>query len=491
MATSLKTPKIFISYSWKPETNKQRTISLAERLTNDGVNVIIDVWHLAEGQDKYQFMERMVNDSEIDRVLIICNKDYSEKANAKKGGVGVESLIISDDIYKQADQKKFIPIIFERSTDGKEHVPTFVHSRIYIDLSNDSLFEEEYEKLLRNIYDKPLSRKPALGTPPAYLLEEDPTFLRTAHKVKTIENALINEKKNFQVFVDDYYETFILALKDFEISDEEINVAGQVDEVVLKRIEELKALRDDFIKFIETLFTYSAQLDVDKFISFIEKVLEFIMTHESSRYPIETVGYLKIDQYRFFISELFLYLTAVLLRKEKFKELGAILNGNFVSYSKKAERIQSFPFTILNQHVSSLDKFRNKRLNMSRISIKADLIKQRADNPKYSFDNLVECDIILYYTSIMLNETDKQFQWIRWWPYLTAYRTGELPILDKLVSAKHCEKISPLFGVNSFDELKQKIQRTNQIKADQLERYDFYFPYFMEVFDLEKMGSIK
>lgn len=37
----------------------------------DGVNVILDVWDLKNGQDKYVFMEQMVEDSEIKKVLSV------------------------------------------------------------------------------------------------------------------------------------------------------------------------------------------------------------------------------------------------------------------------------------------------------------------------------------------------------------------------------------------------------------------------------------
>ena len=61
--------KIFISYSWKPYTHKLKVIELAERLTNDGIHVILDDWDLKEGQDKYHFMEQMVNDDSVNKVL--------------------------------------------------------------------------------------------------------------------------------------------------------------------------------------------------------------------------------------------------------------------------------------------------------------------------------------------------------------------------------------------------------------------------------------
>jgi hypothetical protein len=37
---------------------------------------------------------------------------------------------------------------------------------LYIDLSSEEIFEENYDKLLRNIYQVPLFKKPSLGKPP-------------------------------------------------------------------------------------------------------------------------------------------------------------------------------------------------------------------------------------------------------------------------------------------------------------------------------------
>mgnify|MGYP006396389791 CR=1 FL=1 len=84
----METPKVFISYSWHPAGNQLWVIKLAERLMSDGIEVVLDVWDLKDGHDKNVFMERMVNDSSIAKVLVICNKDYSEKANRRTGGGG-------------------------------------------------------------------------------------------------------------------------------------------------------------------------------------------------------------------------------------------------------------------------------------------------------------------------------------------------------------------------------------------------------------------
>ncbi len=339
MATSTNAPKVFISYSWKPTANKQNTLKLAERLESEGVNVIIDEWNLTEGQDKYQFMEQMVNDPEVKRVLIICNKDYAEKANGKKGGVGIESLIISDEVYKKADQTKFIPVIFERDIDGKEFVPTFVKTRIYIDLSSDEVYENEYEKLMRNLFDKPASKRPPRGNPPGYILEEDSVFLRTSNKVNTIHNALVNDKRNYQLFIDDYYDTFLLALSDFEIQAKDFS-GIPIDDVIVNRIDQMKLLRNDYIYFLETIFTYSVQFESEKFISFFERLLEFKKVKQNIDYPNGTIGRYLLDHYTFFFYEVFLYTTVIMITKDKFRELGLLLDTGLIVSNLKSNKTE-------------------------------------------------------------------------------------------------------------------------------------------------------
>ena len=239
--------KIFISYSWKPNSNKVKVLSLAERLTNDGIHVILDDWDLKEGQDKYYFMEKMVNDPEVKKVLLICNNEYVEKANKKIGGVGIESLIVSDDIYNEADQTKFIPIVMEYKNE-KPCIPTFVNSRIFIDLSTEEHYEENYERLIRNIYNKPLSKRPPIGRMPIHLNDEDPIFLPTAHKVSAIKNALINQKDNSRLLIKDYLDTFINSLLLFKIDYKEVGPDNLI-QMVENSILELQSLKNDFIEF--------------------------------------------------------------------------------------------------------------------------------------------------------------------------------------------------------------------------------------------------
>lgn len=164
-----KPPKAFISYSWSTPGHCDRIRSYAERLVNDGVEVVLDQWDLLEGQDKNAFMEKMVSDKSVSHVLIFSDQEYAQKADNRKAGVGTESQIISQEVYDKVDQKKFIPIVCERQENDEPYLPVFLKSRIWIDFSSPESENENWERLLRVLYGRPIHEKPKLGKAPAYI----------------------------------------------------------------------------------------------------------------------------------------------------------------------------------------------------------------------------------------------------------------------------------------------------------------------------------
>src|SRR5438046_544322 len=123
-------PKVFISYSWSSPEHEAWVLEFASSLVESGVDVVLDKGDLKEGHDKFAFMERMVTDAEITKVLVVCDRGYAEKADIRKSGVGTESQIISAEVYAKADQSKFVPIVTELDEAGKAALPTYLRGRI-------------------------------------------------------------------------------------------------------------------------------------------------------------------------------------------------------------------------------------------------------------------------------------------------------------------------------------------------------------------------
>jgi hypothetical protein len=74
-------PKLFVSYSWSSPEHEQWVVKLASELVENDVDVILDKWDLKEGQESTKFMERMVTDPQVTKVIIVCDRVYAEKAD--------------------------------------------------------------------------------------------------------------------------------------------------------------------------------------------------------------------------------------------------------------------------------------------------------------------------------------------------------------------------------------------------------------------------
>lgn len=158
-------PKVFISYSWTSEDYKATVLKFAEALVDKSVDVILDRWDLLSGHDRFAFMEQSIK--KADKVLVLCDKKYTEKANARDGGVGTETAIITPDVYGHSNQEKFIPIIME----DFKCMPTYFKSRLGIDF-RDGHRVQGFEEILRAIYNRPANVKPPLGNPPEWVKEK-------------------------------------------------------------------------------------------------------------------------------------------------------------------------------------------------------------------------------------------------------------------------------------------------------------------------------
>lgn len=149
----IEKPKVFISYAWSSKEYDEKVIGFASRLMGDGIEVLLDKWNIDPGADTVNFMEKCVKDESVNYVLMLLDKKYVDKADGRKGGVGIETQIISNEVYNDAEQNKFIPIIFERDSDGKVYVPVYLKTRFYYDLTKENA-EEEYVNLVKIFMEK-------------------------------------------------------------------------------------------------------------------------------------------------------------------------------------------------------------------------------------------------------------------------------------------------------------------------------------------------
>lgn len=157
----MSAPRVFVSYSHDSNEHKEWVRKLATDLRTNGVDVTLDQWDLAAGQDIAAFMQRGITESE--RVLLACSEVYVSKADSGSGGVGYERLIVTAELVENIDTRKFIPIV--RNNPREPKTPIFLGPRLYIDFTRDQDYAAKLDELLREIHGVDRG-KPLLGPNP-------------------------------------------------------------------------------------------------------------------------------------------------------------------------------------------------------------------------------------------------------------------------------------------------------------------------------------
>jgi hypothetical protein len=189
--------KVFLSYCWNQYD--EFVESLAIKLL-DRYDVIFDKWVMKHGHNMDYFMENSIREAE--KVFVLCEEEYVNKANSRVSGVGIETSIISPKVYRQTEQEKFIPVFLE----GTEIKPDYMESIFGIEVDpNFELNDKKLEEFFSAIEGKPILEKPKFDKP------ELSTEINIPSKKEDIP---VPDKIKNEVFDSEVYEKIRGLLKD-------------------------------------------------------------------------------------------------------------------------------------------------------------------------------------------------------------------------------------------------------------------------------------
>ncbi len=449
----MENPKLFISYSWSSPEHEEWVLNLATNLVDSGVNVILDKWDLKEGQDSHVFMEKMVTDSEIKKVVLISDKEYAEKTNDRRGGVGTEAQIISSEIYSKQDQVKFVAVVKERDENDKVCLPAYYTSRIYIDLSDSTTYSENFERLLRWVFDQPLYKKPELGKKPIYLKNEENQFrFATSITFKRAISALKKGETISGAIVEEYLSDFSREFEKLRINEFE----GEFDEEVIKNIQAFLPYRNELIELFTTISLYNIDEGIlNSLRRFLERLIPFLDRTKN----ISSYEDWDFDNYRFIIHEIFLYLVAILVKYERFEQVNTILGSEFFvfDYLGNSDDIM-VPFSKIRLPMKSLE-YRNKRLELQKSSLRADLIKERNPETGLEFIYLLQADFILFIREEL--RVRKEYWKGGWWPETLVYlgfKNTPFEVFARSKSHHYFQKSKFLLGIEKKEQLSEILE---------------------------------
>lgn len=448
----LEVKSAFVSYSWTTPEHEDWVFDLANRLRGDGVDVKLDKWDLREGQDKFEFMESMVTSKDIDKVLIILDKKYAQRADNREGGVGTETMIITPSVYSDARQEKFIPIVAELDEHGQAYLPSYLKGRIYIDCSSTENLERNYEQLLRNIYGRPSLTKPKLGKAPSYLLEETPMQFRTTMIVRGFDAQIDKNPNRINSLLRDFAEDFFDNLKAFVLKD---NIPAQNDVMgpaILDLLHQYQPLKNDYITILDKTLKSGLEFDYEIFLDLLARIpllLEPIENPSGSWQPF------RYEHFKLISHELFLYSVASSLKIKHYRFIEELLYHRYVIREGRSGRADLQTFSGFYQTYNVLDDYYKQQKQKNYYSVHAELIISNSvqNLPRELITN---ADLLCYYVA----KLNKDY----WFPLTYVYSdryNRNFEFFSKLISNRHFDRIKGILGVETLDELKQKIEELN------------------------------
>ena len=472
MKNRIKHPKVFISYAWGSQEHDEKVIALATNLKGDGVEVVFDKWQLKEGNDTFKFMEKSVLDESITNVLILIDPIYAKKANERAGGVGTETQIISTEVYNKVEQRKFIPVVFERDAEGNVCKPQYLKGLLHFDLSMPDTYDTEYQRMVRTLYGIDTYKEPELGKPPVWL-EEIPKVSYKSRVTSDFFRGMAGDAVKKSKFAENL-EDLKKQILGYEYAEKE----------VIPCYLELMPFRDEFLLFVKS--TEYVQEGYKQIAKFLEELMYEIRRQQTN------YANLKVT----FVHECFIYVVAYYLKKCANEALRYVLNKTYFAGTSPFNQ-DADSYNCFYCYNDVLDSAVCKRDNKNYYCGTAALWIENLNVEVCNKDEFVSGDLFCHSASLLISNYEKDWAWF---PLTYVYNNDEYRGLfatysKRLVSKEHLEEMMFVLSFESIDEFKKqyKIVEEKFQKGDLKEyRYNSCFETaksFWNYMKAEELGT--
>lgn len=472
MKPKIEHPKVFISYAWGSQEHDDKVIALATNLKGDGVDVVFDKWQLKEGNDTFSFMEKSVLDETITNVLILIDPVYAQKANERTGGVGTETQIISSEVYNKVEQRKFIPVVFERDDKGNICKPQYLKGLLHFDLSMPDKYDIEYQRMVRTLYGIDTYKEPELGNPPSWLDETSKVSYKSRVNSEFYRGQVseIVKKNKFKENLEDLKNQ----ITSYEFADNDI-----VDKYI-----ELMPFRDEFLSLVKS--SEYIQEGYVQVALFLEELMRGIRSQHNNEAILKNT----------LVHECFIYIIAYFLKRNSKDAIKYFLNKTYFTgtshFNEEADSYNCF-----YEHNDDLDRAVCKRDSKDYYCGTAALWIENLNIELCNKEEFVAGDLFCYSASRLIKNYDKSWAWF---PITYVYSRdsyhGMFAMYSKrLVSMEHLLNMMYILNYESVSDFKEAYRKVEEdFQESRIDRYRYSNAFetasvFWDYIKTDKLGT--
>lgn len=333
----------------------------------------------------------------------------------------------------------------------------------YIPCTGASQFIDDFLRLLGRLEDL----APTIGTGPTIL---------------DLKTGFSSSKEPIAPLYSEYLKNI---LSELEKTKPDFSKFAEYDEAIDTQINEAMPISYRFIEAALVASKYSNVDAIKAIYNFFGNALRLCDLPEGFSGSFRRTDF---DGYKFLVYEMFVSFIALLIRNNHWEVLGDILTDDLFVEKKSNSKYVSF--VRISSYVASLDEIRNKRLNLNRISVMADIFKDRftkSELPELiTHKEFLEADYFLFMRTVC-HEDNLEYLGSVWCPRSCVWLDGPPTYIVKSESKRFLERLVKATGFETSKEFVEKFKSSHSV----------FTRYFrsgwkdnpLRNFDLNKLGT--
>lgn len=296
-----------------------------------------------------------------------------------------------------------------------------------------------------------------------------------------LEYAFTSSKEPLGSLYADYLQNIIVRLEETRPAFEKFS---EYDEAILSQINEGNSIS---CSFVESAILASRHDNFDAIEALYEWFGKSLKLCDVPSGFSGTYRDTDFDGFRFLVYEMFVAFIASLMKYDRWESIGKVLDEDiFLEEGRKSGYVS---FVRISSYIASLDDIRKKRLNLSRISVTADLLKDRFANSELSklvkHQEFMEADYLLFMRTVC-HAQNLQHLGDVWCPRSGVYLKGPPSYIVKAESKRFLEVLTKVVGFENTDRF------VNAFKLGH-NAFRTFFGVFADDplgrYDLDKLGT--
>ena len=304
--------------------------------------------------------------------------------------------------------------------------------------------------------------------------------------IRQIKGATTQKKQ--QSCVNKFVDEYIAALKSFYVQ----NIKDA--EAVYTKYCETKPVRDVFLDFLPALADTELSFS-DVMCNAFEKMYNTLTNGKGFGTKSFSVSDKDYEIYKILIWELFICTIAYLRHIEDYKDInGMVATTYFLNLSWQGEAALAKNYCQFRHHSSIVeDYYKPKTEHKDKFTLMGNtLCTEREKLPIFSGEAIAEADLFLYQIKNAFELVEEESGWREtyWFPTCYVYCKTWPAEWMKMRSRKFCQKLFPLFGVSTIEELQTLVSKC---VVDREMRYSRSFnpaPAILSCIKLDEIGSV-